>query len=450
MTPAARETSMHVLPSSEEDLVAVAGAEAKRSRGVVGTASIYLLTSALNAAIPFLLLPVLTRVLSPADYGIVAMFGLMLAVFGAFTGINVHGAISVRYFQLGKEELAAYVSTCLTILGASTAATGLVVVLAGSWLSELTSVPADWLLVAVAVAGLQFLINVRLSLWQVTGRARAYGALVLSQGLANAAASLLLVLVVAMGWQGRVLGQVLAAALCAAIAVWHLARSDFIRPPVQWREHAADALKFGIPLVPHVIGGLLIVAADRFVIVNLLGTAEAGIYMVALQVAQVIGFATDSFNKAYAPWLMKRLATGESSPRLAIVRGTYVYFAVVLAAAWLYGALAPSLLEVLVGGSFRAAGPLVVYLALGFAFGGCYFMVTSYIFFESRTGLIALVTFTSGLINILLSVLLVGRYGLEGAAFAFMVSNALTFTATWWMAQRVHPMPWLRALRANL
>jgi O-antigen/teichoic acid export membrane protein len=420
----------------------------KQQPGDVRSASIYLLTTALNAAIPFLLLPVLTRVLSPADYGIVAMFGLMLAVFGAFTGINVHGAISVRYFQLGREELAAYVSTCLAILVASTAVTGFVVILAGAWLSELTSVPADWLLVAVAAAAVQFLINIRLSLWQVTGQARAYGTLVLSQGLVNAAASLLLVLVIGMGWQGRVLGQVLAASCCAAIAIWHLARAEFIRPPTEWRKHAADALRFGIPLIPHVIGGLLIVAADRFVIVNMLGTAEAGIYMVALQVAQVIGFATDSFNKAYTPWLMKRLAGSEAAPRLAIVRGTYAYFAVIVAAACLYGALAPGLLEVLVGGSFRAAGALVIYLAVGFAFGGCYFMVTSYIFFESRTGLIAAVTFFSGLVNILLAIVLVSHYGLEGAALAFMLSNAMTFAITWWMAQKVHPMPWLRALRA--
>lgn len=439
---------MHVTPSPQEDQVVGAGAEAKRSRGVVGTASIYLLTSALSAAIPFLLLPVLTRVLSPADYGIVAMFGLMLAVFGAFTGINVHGAISVRYFQLGREELAAYVSTCLAILAASTAVTGLVVVLAGSWLSELTSVPADWLLVAVVVAGLQFVVNVRLSLWQVTGRAHAYGALVLSQGFLNAAASLLLVLAIGMGWEGRVIGQVLAACCCAAIAIWHLWRTEFIRPPTTWRKHATDALSFGIPLIPHVMGGLLIVAADRFVIVNILGTTEAGIYMVALQVAQVIGFATDSFNKAFTPWLMKRLAGSEAASRLAIVRGTYVYFAVILAAAWLYGALAPAMLELLVGGSFQAAGTLVIYLALGFAFGGCYFMVTSYIFFESRTGLIAGVTLFSGLVNILLAIVLVSRYGLEGAALAFMLSNAMTFAISWWMAQKVHPMPWLRALRA--
>ena len=81
-----------------------------------GNAAIYLGANILNAGIPFLLLPILTRVLTPADYGTVAMFGIVLSVLGAFTGLSVHGAIGVRYFQLGKKELSEYVGTCVGIL----------------------------------------------------------------------------------------------------------------------------------------------------------------------------------------------------------------------------------------------------------------------------------------------------------------------------------------------
>ena len=40
---------------------------------------IYLVSNVLNAAIPFALLPVLTRVLDPSEYGQVAMFQTLLA-----------------------------------------------------------------------------------------------------------------------------------------------------------------------------------------------------------------------------------------------------------------------------------------------------------------------------------------------------------------------------------
>ena len=64
-----------------------------------GSAVVYALTNAISAAISLLVLPVLTRVLTPEEYGRVAMFSVVLTLFGAFTGLNVHGAIGIRYFE---------------------------------------------------------------------------------------------------------------------------------------------------------------------------------------------------------------------------------------------------------------------------------------------------------------------------------------------------------------
>jgi O-antigen/teichoic acid export membrane protein len=415
-----------------------------------GNAAIYLGANLLNAGIPFLLLPILTRVLTPADYGTVAMFGIVLSVFGAFTGLSVHGAIGVRYFQLEKKELAQYVGSCVGILVVSSLSLFLLIAIFGSWVAEVSGVPSDWLLVAVALSGFQFLGNIQLSLWQVAGEARRYGAFQISQSLLNAAISLILILAAGMAWEGRVLGQTMAVMLFGVIALGWLLREDLLRFPFEWRAQCWDALKFGVPLIPHAIGGLLIVAADRFIIIRLLDVAQAGIYMVALQIGQALGLVTESFNKAYAPWLMKNLSKPTEALRMTIVRGTYIYFALVLAAATFFSFLAPMLLSFLVGESFQVAGELVIYMAFGFAFGGCYFMVTNYIFFESKTKFLAIITFFSGIANIPLMFILVDHNGIAGAAQAFMLTNALNFIGTWWLAQKLHPMPWLKALRLTI
>lgn len=414
-----------------------------------GNAAIYVGANIINAGIPFLLLPILTRVLTPADYGTVAMFAIVLSVFGAFTGLSVHGAIGVRYFQMEKKELAEYVGTCVGILMISTSVIFLLVAAFGSWLAEVSGVPSDWLLVAVVLSGLQFLGNIRLALWQASGEAKKYGAFQITQSLLNATVSLVLILMVGMAWDGRALGQSVAVMMFGIIAIWWLLRDGLLRFSGSWRVQSRDALKFGVPLIPHVIGGLLIVAADRFIIVRLLDVAHAGIYMVALQVGQALGLVTESFNKAYAPWLMKNLSKSTQALRVTIVRGTYLYFVLVLAVATVFGLLAPLFLGFLVGESFRAAGELVIYIALGFAFGGCYYMVTNYIFFESKTKVLALVTFVSGLVNIPLMFILVGHNGIAGAGQAFMLTHALSFIGTWWLAHKVHPMPWLKALRST-
>lgn len=71
--------------------------------GLLGGISTYFGASVFSTAVPFLLLPVLTRVLTPEDCGIVAMFIAVSAVMASLSGLSVHGAIAVRYFQGDRE-----------------------------------------------------------------------------------------------------------------------------------------------------------------------------------------------------------------------------------------------------------------------------------------------------------------------------------------------------------
>ena len=89
-------------------------------RSLFGSAIVYTLTNAVSAGIPVLVLPVLTRVLTPEEYGRVAMFSVVVTLFGAFTGLNVHGAVGIRYFARKDVDFPRYVATCLIILAAST------------------------------------------------------------------------------------------------------------------------------------------------------------------------------------------------------------------------------------------------------------------------------------------------------------------------------------------
>ena len=415
------------------------------ARTLLRNASVYTGANILNAGIPFLLLPVLTRVLSPTDYGTIAMFGIVVSIMGAFTGLSVHGAVGVRYFQLDRQRMPPYVGTCLAILTVSSSVVFCVVAVGRPWLELITRVPGDWLLVAVLVSCAQFVVNIRLSLWQAQQKAFHYGAFQISQSLLNAGLSLFLILRLGMAWEGRSLGQAAAVTVFMLIALFLLLR----RAEASWPSNtsdARDALKFGVPLIPHVIGGLLIATTDRFMITNMLDVAQAGIYMVALQLGMVLGLLTDSFNIAYAPYLMEALVKEDRARDRRIVRWTYAYFVVVTVLALLLGVTAPHLLGVLVGERFRAAAGAVLYVAMGYAFGGMYYMVANYVFLMSKTGYLAVVTFASGVFNIIATYFLIKLNGVLGAAQAFMLSQAMIFLCTWWLAHYFRPMPWREAL----
>lgn len=410
--------------------------------GLFRGATIYLGANIVNAAIPFLLLPVLTRILTPAEYGIVAMFITLVSVFNAFTGLSVYSAVSVRYFQLTREELAEYISSCLGILVVSTAALLLIIIAGSQWIVHFTGIPADWLYVAVIIAAMQFVVNLILSLWQVSEKPWHYGGAQVGRSFLETLLSLLFVLAVGMSWQGRLLGYSAATFIVGMLAIYWLHNYDFIRRPLTWVKHTQDALKFGLPLIPHHIGGLLIVSADRLIINSLLGSEKVGVYMVALQISQVIGLLTDSFNRAYAPWLFKQLVEPNDHAKLSIVRGTYIYFVAIASLSSVYGLLAPHFLGFVVGSQFVASASLVTPIALGLAFGGCYYMVVNYIFYTGKTQLLAVISLGVGVLNIPITYFLAREWSLFGAAIAFLVSNISLFTGAWYLSSKVYKMPW--------
>jgi len=416
---------------------------------IVRPTLVYAATNAIAALVPLLLIPVLTRVLSPSEYGRVAMFSVVTAFLIAVVGLNVHSSITVRYFEAQRAAFSRYLGTCLVILGVGTLALVVLALVCLSWLESVTQLPGAWIIVAVLVAAFTVVVQMRLAVWQCSIRPWPFGALRIAQSAADGLLSLLLVIALGLGWEGRAGGITAAAAGAAIASLLLLWRSRWINLAID-RDEARAALRFGVPLIPHTVGGMLIAMADRMMITSVLDTASTGIYMVALQIGMILGLVTESFNKAYAPWLLQALSHSRPARDRSIVLFTYAYFAIVSVAALALGVAAPPLLAVLVGEQFRAAAPIVVYVALGFAFGGMYYMVTNYVAFARRTASLAAVTLSCGILNVVLSYWLLRRNGVIGAAQAFMVAQAALFLGTWWLAHRARPMPWRRAIYSAL
>jgi O-antigen/teichoic acid export membrane protein len=409
--------------------------------GLFRTAGSYTVANGLNAALPLLLMPVLTRHMSPADYGQLVMFQLLCTFVSSFTGLSIHGAVSRQYFLLDKPQLATYVSNCLLILFASTIGVIVCFIVLAPLIERLAQFPAEWFWAVIAASFFQFLTLTLLSLFQMAGRPLAYGALQIFQTTMNVGLLVWLVVGLKYGWRGGVLAQVIAFALTGAVAIWLLRFEGWLR----WRVDPAqmkDALRFGAPLIPHTIGATLIMMTDRAMIANMVGVAEAGIYTVGYQVGLVIALLQNSFNQAWVPWVYAKLMGDRAEDKRAIVRFSYLYFVTIIALVLVLTAIAPYLLKYLVENKFSSAVDYVFWIGLGYAFNGMYKIVSVHIFYRSQTHLLAWVTAFTALLNVVVVFYAIKANGAVGAAkgtaFALLVSLILT----WLLSARVQPMPW--------
>jgi O-antigen/teichoic acid export membrane protein len=122
------------------------------------------------------------------------------------------------------------------------------------------------------------------------------------------------------------------------------------------------------------VGGLLISFFSRLVIANTLGLLIGTLYS-SLQIATILSIIEDSFNRAYAPWLYEKLNLNSDQVKLKIVKFTYLYFIVVFIFALILGISSPYLVKILLGKDFSKSAPIIIWIAIGAAFNGMYYML---------------------------------------------------------------------------
>lgn len=408
-------------------------------------ASIYLVSNLLNAIIPFLLLPILTRYLSPAEYGQIAMFQTLLAGVSTFIGLNTVGAANRKFYDNDLDEtvLKQFNGSCIQILIASSIIAFVGIFLFKNQLSEFLAIPTSWVLAAVIISVFSFITTMRLGQWQIRSQAKWFGVLQVSSSLMNMLLSLLFVIILTKGAQGRIDAQVITAIVAAIIALIWLYKDKLLQFNIWKPQQIKEALSFGIPLIPHHVGFFLISAVDRFVINQKLGLSEAGIYMIAVQLSSAMAIVFDAVNKAYVPWLFERLKRDDHKEKRQIVKYTYIYFIVVLFVAGFSFIIGPFLISFIAGDKYTEAGKVIGWLCLGQSFGGMYLMVTNYIFYSKKTGQLGFITISTGIINIILLFILIEWYGLVGAAIAFSITKLIQFIVTWILSSKVSSISWL-------
>lgn len=402
---------------------------------------VYTLTQAINSAVPFLLIPILTRHLTTEDYGVVAMFGVLLSLIAPFTGLSINGAITRQYYDREKVDMPVYVTNCLLVWAVSTLIVGFTLYSLEKPVSNFASFPSKWMWAIIVVSSAQFINQITLGLWQVQVKPLQFGLYQIFQTVLNMVLSIWFIVELGQAWQGRIQAQTIACVSFAFFSMIFLYGSGWIK----FRFNASyikNALNYGIPLIPHATGFTIKSIADRIFITRMVGLSATGLYTVGFQIGSIISLLAYSFNQAYVPWLYEKLKRDIYEDKIIIVKLTYLYFAVIIGLAVILGFVAPWIFSLYLGQQFKNASVYTIWIALGFAFQGMYYMVVNYIFYTQKTYILAWVTLSTAIISITLNYFAIRYWAAMGAAYTFTGISLLTFIVVWILSHRIYPMPW--------
>lgn len=389
---------------------------------------------------PFLLLPVLTHYMSPAEFGQVGVFQSLYTMFLAICGLGTSGAIVRQSYDADAEGVGVYIFNALLILIATSISLIVILWLGSELLSDWMKIQEQFFFYALLAAAMVFILNILLGQFQVAEKPLQYGVTQVGHSLLNISLSLVGIIIMSAGALGRIGGIVLAAVFFGIFALIMLRAIG----RMTYRINTGDmrsALRFGVPLLPHELGTFAVNWLSLFIINIKLDDRSVGLYLLAFQVSMVLGVLCDAFNRAYVPWLFSVLKAEHPESRIQVVKLTYIYFAVLASIIALAFSVSPWIMGLAFDEKYVEASWMIGWLVLGQALGGAYLMVTNYIVYVRRTELLSVITLLGSAVNIALLFALVPIFGLTGAIVAFVAARGMIFAMTWYFAQRLVRMP---------
>lgn len=406
----------------------------------------------INKGIPFLLLPILTRYLTPEDYGVIATFLVFTSFFAIFIGLSGHGAVDANYFRLAKQRLAKYISNVIFVLLLTFSMLLIFILFLHQFIEEQFGIPFLWQVVALLVALSQFVTLINLTLWVIERKPINYGLYQTSQTLLFAILSLFTVLALEMNWIGHLTGLAIASTGFALISIFFLYKRGYLKLKIR-KLYVKDFLMFGVPMVPHQLGDWLRTQGDKLLIVSFIGSAATGIFSVGQQLALVMLILITSLNKALYPSLYQILsARPDIRQKKEVVKKSYQLALGISLVGVIGFILTPLVYPYLLGDKFQSASSITQLIIVAMIFEAFYYITVNYIFYAKKTRGLAKITFSMAFFHILMSYILIVflSFDYHAIAYSMILSSFIQFILVWWFSNQVYPMPWFTFYKKEL
>lgn len=410
-------------------------------------ASIYTGTNFLGQALPFFLLPILTRYLSTSDYGILATFMAAVGIANVVASMGSNDAVVRGYFDRDKEsfDFPKLVFNGISINVAIFLFLSLLVFLLRNYISASLHMPTHWVLLIPFIGFCRTIYRLPASFFLVEQKPVKYSVLTISSILSELLFSIFFVVVIGLNWKGRVLGLALDSLIFLIVGLVLLVRANVSNFSLDFT-YIKNILSFGIPIVFHSLGFVIVGVIDRFFINSMVGLSETGLYSVGYSISMIIGFFVGAFNMAWVPLFYEKLNHINNELKIKLVKLTYLYFIGILFASIALIFIAPYFLKIFVDKKFYGSYQFISWLALGYAAHGMYVMVVNYIFYEKKTYILSIIAAVTVILNIVFNYILIKLNGAVGAAQATFLTFSLRFLLVWYFSNKVYPMPWFSFL----
>ena len=375
----------------------------------------------LSRFIAFLLLPIFTSYLTPADFGISSILGLIAFLIIPVFSFGCGATIGICYFEEeSKEEKEATIWTTFVMLLISVS---VLAVLAYSFAGEIST---------FAFQNSEYHYLVRISLWttcltilsiplglylQFKERVKTFVILSTISALITIGLSLIMVVIWKKGIQGFIEGGLIGQAITLILFLAPVVLTTKFRFS---RKLCCQILRLGVPMIPGFAFLYLIQHGNKYILQWFEGLGNVGVYTIGFNLGLMMNLIVSGFTSAWMPYFMSFMDKWDEARSLFGRILTYYTLSFGGLSLLFYIAAKPVVM-IMTRSAFHEAYKVVGLSASAQFLIGVFSIFLPAIYFAKEVRYITLIQGVSALLSIGFNLILIPLFGMTGSAVALVL-----------------------------
>lgn len=379
---------------------------------------VYFSSTAASKVLQFCLIPIMTFHLTPVEYGNIGVFISVIGFISILIGMSPHVYIGTNYFIFSDIQRKNYLASILSVILISS----IIAILAISLYGDIFGISVKILVIGILSSSLIKIFMIQSSILQMSARPVEYAKLEISRGIIGFIAMVSL-LNLGINWESKAYSDLITSILLI-VYIYALQDKEILR--IRFNiDNIKSFLKYSIPLIPHSFALVGLSGIDILFLRELSSPDSLGIYAFSTSVSLMMYYVLLSIDKSLSEYILR---TYGQDKHLGVVLKIFsgliiisilsifvVYFAIRNFDGYIFAS------------SYLGNEKLIAILSLGYVIYALLSIPLLYVYRARKTKVVALISTSSLVINILMNYILIPKYGIYGAAYATLIAYSFMF-----------------------
>jgi len=341
---------------------------------------IYTVAGFISKGIAFLLLPFFTYYLSQSDYGHITIFSNSMYFIAPLMNMGIGEIITVEYSSLDNKQIASFVSSSFTIPICVLLITLFFAYLFHPFFSNLIGLSEGFLYLICLLSFFNFFSEYFFTILRNQNKPVSFGILAIAKTVFELVLAIYFIKFCGDGYVGRVKSIFLSIFIVSLLSLIYLVKHKLVNFNIS-KKWLSLILVRGLPTIPLFFMMYFLYNTDTFMVNYYYGSAKAGLYGLAGQLAFVLTVITTSFITPFYPFLYDNLNKRNYVKIVSHILKYTLFISIIIL---LITLLAPFIFKHFIANKFHEAFYYLFLLLVGQYFYSLYLILVGLIYYKKH------------------------------------------------------------------